>query len=71
MSAPTPAKAFTLLDTRHDSPVFGLVDVPADNAILAALVSVPGEADWRSLDAGGSVCVKDREGVIYRMVRAR
>jgi hypothetical protein len=64
-------KAFTLLDTRHDSPVFGLADVPADNALLAAVVSAPGEKDWRSLDTGESVCVKDREGVIYRMVRTR
>lgn len=71
MTAPTPAKAFTLLDTEHDSPVFGLVDVPSDNALLAALASVPGEKDWRSLDAGGSVCVKDREGVVYRMARTR
>ena len=71
MNAQTPAKAFTLLDTRHDSPVLGLVDAPADNALLAGLVSVPGEADWRSLGAGESVCVKDREGVIYRMVRSR
>jgi hypothetical protein len=64
-------KAFTLLDTRHDSPVFGLADVPAVNALLAAVVSVPGEKDWRSLDTGESVCVKDRESVIYRVVRTR
>lgn len=64
-------KAFALLDTEHDLPVFGLVNVAAENALLLAVVSVAGEKDWRSLDAGESVCVKDRAGVIYRMVRTR
>jgi len=71
MDTPTPAKAFTVLDTRYDSPVFGFEDMPASTANFEMLASVAGQKDWRSLDAGESVCVKDRAGEIYRMVRTR
>ncbi len=63
--------AFTLTDTSTGQPVFGLVQLPADNASLMRLTPVAGDRPWQELGLDESACVRDLHGDIYRIVRVR
>jgi hypothetical protein len=60
-------KLYNLVDTKTNDPVFGLERVPETNALFLNLKETEGK-NWRNLNVGESTCVKDKTGLIYRMV---